>query len=94
MTAITTSVSYKPRTLTLPEWDKLVQDLAKRYQSGESVRFIAESVGRSYGTVHRWLTEAGVQMRPRGGSRPKPVPVPASGAVPQTTGGSGREQRC
>ena len=70
-------ISHKPRTLTLPEREKLVQEFAQRYQSGESIRVIAESVGRPYGTVHRWLTEAGVQMRPRGGSRQKPVPASA-----------------
>lgn len=81
MTATTTPVSHKPRTLTLPEREKLVQDLAKRYQSGESIRVIAESAGRPYGTVHRWLAAAGVQMRPRGGSRQKPVPVSALAGV-------------
>lgn len=76
-----TPVSHKPRTLTLPEREKLVQDLAKRYRSGESIRVIAEIAGRPYGTVHRWLAEAGVQMRPRGGSRQKPVPASAVAGV-------------
>ena len=77
MTATNAPVGYKPRTLKLSEWEKLVQDLAKRYQQGESIRVIAVSAGRPYGTVRRWLVEAGVQMRPRGGSRQKPVPASA-----------------
>lgn len=70
-------VNHKPNTLTLPERTKLVQDFAERYKQGESIRVIAESVGRPYGTVHRWLTEAGIPMRPRGGRRQKPVPASA-----------------
>jgi len=69
-----TPVSHKQRTVRLPEREKLVQEFAKRYRSGESIRVIAESAGRPYGTVHRWLAGAGVQMRPRGGSRQKSVP--------------------
>ncbi|SDM27198.1 hypothetical protein SAMN04488074_11932 [Lentzea albidocapillata subsp. violacea] len=68
-------VNRKPRTLTLPEREKLVQDLTERYRNGESIRVIAQSADRPYGTVHRWLTEAGIQMRPRGGSRQKPMPA-------------------
>jgi hypothetical protein len=35
----------------------------------ESIRALASSTGRSYGFVHRVLTESGVQLRQRGGAR-------------------------
>ena len=41
---------------------------AKRYSAGESIRKIAEDVGRSFGFVHGVLKEAGVQLRGRGGA--------------------------
>jgi Helix-turn-helix domain len=40
----------------------------KRYDSGESIRTIAQDAGRSYGFVHRVLKEAGVVLRGRGGA--------------------------
>ena len=42
--------------------------LGKRYDSGESIRSLAASTGRSYGFVHRLLTESGVELRRRGGA--------------------------
>jgi hypothetical protein len=42
--------------------------LGKRYDSGESIRSLAASTGRSYGFVHRLLTETGVELRRRGGA--------------------------
>jgi hypothetical protein len=42
--------------------------LGKRYDSGESIRSLAASTGRSYGFVHRLLTESGVELRQRGGA--------------------------
>ena len=47
----------------------LAKDLVKRYTNGESIRALASSTGRSYGFVHRVLTESGVQRRQRGGAR-------------------------
>jgi hypothetical protein len=47
---------------------KLASDLKKRYDSGESIRSLAASTGRSYGFVHRILTENGVSLRGRGGA--------------------------
>lgn len=43
--------------------------LAKKYEKGASIRTLAEQTGRSYGFVHRLLTEAGVALRGRGGDR-------------------------
>lgn len=42
---------------------KLAADFKKRYNAGESIRAIAASTGRSYGFVHRILTEQGVALR-------------------------------
>ena len=47
---------------------KLATDLKKRYDSGESIRALAATTGRSYGFVHRILTENGVSLRGRGGA--------------------------
>ncbi len=47
---------------------KLASDLKKRYNSGESIRSLAASTGRSYGFIHRILTETGVSLRGRGGA--------------------------
>ena len=47
---------------------KPAADLKKRYDSGESIRALAATTGRSYGFVHRILTENGVSLRGRGGA--------------------------
>lgn len=47
---------------------KLATDLRKRYDAGESIRSLAASTGRSYGFVHRILTENGGSLRGRGGA--------------------------
>lgn len=47
---------------------KLASDLKKRYNSGESIRSLAASTGRSYGFIHRILSENGVALRGRGGA--------------------------
>ncbi len=46
----------------------LAATLVDRYQRGESIRAMAEDIGRSYGFVHGVLAESGVQMRSRGGA--------------------------
>ena len=48
--------------------DKLSSDLKKKYDQGRSIRSLAEETGRSYGFVHRMLTESGVTLRGRGGA--------------------------
>lgn len=53
------------RHLTLPADD--LERIRAAYTGGMSLRAIASDTGRSYGWVHRTLTEAGVDMRPRGG---------------------------
>ncbi|GAA3094515.1 hypothetical protein GCM10020001_007930 [Nonomuraea salmonea] len=47
---------------------KLAGDLKKRYAAGESIRALAASTGRSYGFIHRILSESGVTLRGRGGA--------------------------
>ena len=47
---------------------QLATHLKSRYDSGESIRTLAAATGRSYGFVHRLLTETGVKLRGRGGA--------------------------
>jgi hypothetical protein len=47
---------------------KLASDLKKKYASGKSIRDLAAETGRSYGFVHRILSESGVALRGRGGA--------------------------
>jgi Helix-turn-helix domain len=58
---------------------KLGKLLGKRYVSGESIRALAESTGRSYGFVHRLLRETGVELRRRGGATRAAQAAPRSG---------------
>ena len=58
----------KGRRITGAERDTLAADLKKKYESGASIRALAESTGRSYGFVHRVLSESGVTLRGRGGA--------------------------
>lgn len=51
------------------ERQTLTKDLVERYSEGASIRTLATSFGRSYGFVHRVLSEAGVVLRARGGAR-------------------------
>lgn len=48
--------------------DKLAGDLRTKYEKGASIRSLAEDTGRSYGFVHRVLSEAAVPLRGRGGA--------------------------
>ena len=48
--------------------DKLAADLRKKYEKGQSIRSLAESTKRSYGFVHRLLSESGATLRSRGGA--------------------------
>ena len=58
----------KGTRVTGADRSKLATLLSKRYDSGESIRSLAASTGRSYGFVHRILTETGVTLRGRGGA--------------------------
>jgi predicted transcriptional regulator len=58
----------KGSRVTGAEREKLAADLRKQYDQGASIRALAESTGRSYGFVHRILSESGVNLRGRGGA--------------------------
>ncbi|MDT0305117.1 helix-turn-helix domain-containing protein [Streptomonospora wellingtoniae] len=58
----------KGTRVTGAERSELASELKRRYDEGESIRSLAAATGRSYGFVHRLLTEAGVTLRGRGGA--------------------------
>lgn len=58
----------KGARITGKDRDTLAADLRKRYDKGDSIRILAESTGRSYGFVHRILSESGATLRGRGGA--------------------------
>jgi hypothetical protein len=61
-------VLKKGARITGAERTKLASDLRKQYDKGRSIRELAQSNGRSYGFVHRVLSESGAVLRGRGGS--------------------------
>lgn len=58
----------KGARLTGEDRDKLAAELVRKYESGSSIRALAEETGRSYGFVHRVLSESDVTLRGRGGA--------------------------
>ncbi len=58
----------KGARITGSERNKLASELKKQYDKGRSIRELADSHGRSYGFVHRVLSESGVTLRGRGGA--------------------------
>ena len=58
----------KGARITGTQRDKLANDLKKKYEKGASIRALAEQTGRSYGFVHRILSESGAPLRSRGGA--------------------------
>jgi len=46
-----------------------VKDIVTMYESGRSIRAIAETFGVRYFAIHQRLTKQGVALRPRGGPR-------------------------
>lgn len=58
----------KGARITGPDRLKLAGDLRKAYDKGRSIRELAETHGRSYGFVHRVLSESGAELRGRGGA--------------------------
>ena len=61
----------KGTRVTGTDRSKLAIDLKERYDAGESIRSLATATGRSYGFIHRILTETGVNLRGRGGAARK-----------------------
>lgn len=58
----------KGKRITGSDRDKLAKDLKKQYQAGASIRELANETGRSYGFIHRLLSDSGVKLRGRGGA--------------------------
>ena len=58
----------KGKRITGGDRSTLADDLRKRYDGGESIRSLAASTNRSYGFVHRLLSESGASLRSRGGA--------------------------
>lgn len=48
---------------------RLREKAAHLYVQGCTIQSVARQIGRSYGTTHTLLREAGVRIRPRGGFR-------------------------
>jgi hypothetical protein len=66
-----TTMLRKGTRVTGEDRSKLATDLKNRYAAGESIRSLAIATGRSYGFIHRILTETGVALRGRGGATRK-----------------------
>ena len=47
--------------------DQLLMELRSAYERGASIRHLAATTGRSYGSIHSMLRESGATMRSRGG---------------------------
>jgi hypothetical protein len=58
----------KGKRITGGDRTSLADELKKRYDGGESIRSLATSTNRSYGFVHRLLSESGATLRSRGGA--------------------------
>ena len=54
--------------ITGTERAQVTKMIQQRYGRGRSIRQIAASIGRSYGFVHRVLSESGTALRGRGGA--------------------------
>ena len=57
----------KGTRVTGAEREKLASELKTRYESGDSIRALAAATERSYGFIHRILSESGASLRGRGG---------------------------
>jgi hypothetical protein len=58
----------KGKRITGGDRSSLADELRARYDGGESIRSLATSTNRSYGFVHRLLSESGATLRSRGGA--------------------------
>jgi Helix-turn-helix domain len=58
----------KGKRITGDDRNSLAEELRSRYDKGESIRSLATSTNRSYGFVHRLLSESGATLRGRGGA--------------------------
>lgn len=58
----------KGARITGPDRSRLASEVSKQYEKGRSIRELADSHGRSYGFIHRLLSENDVTLRGRGGA--------------------------
>ena len=58
----------KGARITGSDRNELAGSLKKRYSQGASIRELAIDTNRSYGFVHRILSESGATLRGRGGA--------------------------
>ena len=58
----------KGSRITGNERDRLASELKRKYDTGQSIRALATTTGRSYGFIHRILSESGTTLRGRGGA--------------------------
>lgn len=63
-----TETLKKGARITGADRAKLADELTKRYVAGASIRELADETGRSFGFVHKILTENEVTLRSRGGA--------------------------
>ena len=56
------------------EREALTAKVIKQYANGVSIRALANEYGRSYGFIHRVLSDGEVKLRGRGGSARKVTP--------------------
>ena len=59
----------KSKKLVGKERDKLKVKARRKYDTGVSIRSIAQELGRSYGFAHKLLEDSGVEFRERGSRR-------------------------
>lgn len=57
----------KGARITGPDRAKLTTEITTQYLNGASIRNLAQEHGRSYGFMHRLLSESGAPLRVRGG---------------------------
>jgi hypothetical protein len=61
-----TETLKKGTRITGADRAKLAGELTKRYTAGASIRELADELSRSFGFVHKILTESEVTLRSRG----------------------------
>lgn len=84
MMEVRVSQLAKGQRITGADRLKLGKDLKKQYAAGASIRELAAQTSRSYGFVHRVLTDEGVTLRGRGGatrSKSSSAKAPAKSAA-------------
>ena len=87
MMEVRVSQLAKGQRITGADRLKLGKDLKKQYAAGASIRELAAQTSRSYGFVHRVLTDEGVTLRGRGGatrSKSSSAKAPAKSAAKST----------